>query len=57
MNQNTKVKNCTVEIINDSVFEAEETFQLKLTDIRGPDNAKFTQNIMATVTIYNDEDC
>jgi extracelluar matrix protein FRAS1 len=51
-----KVKNCTVEIINDSIFEAEETFQLKLTDIRGPENAKFTQNIMATVTITNLED-
>ena len=39
------------------IFESEETFQLKLTDIRGPENAKFTQNIMTTVTISNDEDC
>ena len=51
-----KVKNCTIEIINDSIYEADETFQVKLSDLRGVKDANFDQLIAATVTILNEED-
>jgi hypothetical protein len=51
-----KVKNCTIEIIDDSIYEADETFQVKLSDLRGLKDAKFDQLIAATVTILNEED-
>lgn len=52
------MKNCTVEIINDSTFEADETFQVKLSDLRttASSNIRFNQFNTITVTILNDED-
>ena len=52
-----RVKDCIVEIINDSVFEAEEEFQVRLSDLRGPDDAKLNQFTTVVVKILNDEDC
>lgn len=53
-----RVKNCTVEILNDSMFEADETFQVKLSDLRttSASNIRFSQFSAVTVTILNDED-
>lgn len=51
-----RVKDCRIEIINDSVYEADETFQVKLSDLRGPKDAHFDQFTTATVTIMNEED-
>ena len=51
-----KVKNCTIEILDDSIYEADETFQVKLSDLRGLKDAKFDQLMAATVTILNEED-
>jgi len=54
------VKNCTIEIVNDSTFEADETFQVKLSDLRTPaassSNIRFNQFTTVTVTILNEED-
>ncbi|XP_078258376.1 extracellular matrix organizing protein FRAS1 isoform X5 [Rhinoraja longicauda] len=53
-----KVKNCTVVINDDTVFEPEEKFQLHLGNPMGNhwSGAKVGKNNMATVTISNDED-
>ena len=51
-----KIKNCTIEIVNDSIYEPDETFQVKLSDLRGLKDAQFDQLIAATVTILNEED-
>ncbi len=51
-----RVKDCVVEIINDSIFEAEEEFQIKLTDLRGPEDAAFGQFTTVLVRILNNED-
>jgi hypothetical protein len=45
-----------VGIIDDTIYEADETFQVKLSDIRGSKDAMFTQFTLATVTITNEED-
>jgi hypothetical protein len=53
------VKNCTIEILNDSIFEADETFQVKLSDLRkasSSSNIRFSQFNILTVTILNEED-
>jgi hypothetical protein len=52
-----RVKNCSVEIFNDSVFEADETFQMKLSDLRASSSIRFNQFNTLTVTILNQEDC
>ena len=49
-------KDCVVEIVDDSVFEADETFQVKLSDLRGPEGASLGPHALATVTITNEED-
>ncbi len=51
-----RVKDCVVEIINDSVFEAEEEFQVKLSDLRGPADARLGQFTTVLVRILNGED-
>ncbi|RMZ95166.1 extracellular matrix FRAS1, partial [Brachionus plicatilis] len=51
-----KEKMCSVEVINDDVFEADETFQIKLSDLRGPAEVKLSSMTTMTVTILNDED-
>lgn len=51
-----KAKLCTVEILNDDVFEADETFQIKLSDLRGPSEVKLSSFSTMEVTILNDED-
>jgi hypothetical protein len=51
-----KIKYCTVEIIDDTVYEADETFQVKLSDVRGSKDASFAEFTLATVTIMNEED-
>ncbi len=56
-----RVKYCPVELINDSVYEADETFQLKLTDVRVAVAASAAEILLGqfgtlTVTIANDED-
>jgi hypothetical protein len=51
-----KSKECTIQIINDSVYEADETFQVKLSELRGPKDIHFGQYTIATVTITNPED-
>lgn len=51
-----KVKTCSVEILNDDIFEADETFQIKLSDLRGPSEVKLSSLTTITVTILNDED-
>lgn len=55
-NAGDRVKDCTVEIINDSIFEADEEFQVRLSDLRGPDNAQFGQYTNVLVKILNNED-
>ena len=52
-----RVKYCQVELINDAVFEADEIFQIRLSDLRGPADISFNQFNVITVTILNDEDC
>jgi hypothetical protein len=49
-------KECLIEIVNDSVFEADEEFQVKLSDLRGPEDAKLNQFTTAIVKILNNED-
>ena len=56
-NPGERLKYCTVEIIDDSIFEADEEFQVKLSDLRGPEDAKFSQFTSMLVKIVNDEDC
>ncbi|XP_069341542.1 extracellular matrix organizing protein FRAS1 [Eulemur rufifrons] len=53
-----KVKNCTVYIHDDSVFEREEQFRLRLGHPLGNhwSGARVGKNSAATVTIANDED-
>ncbi|XP_045392852.1 extracellular matrix organizing protein FRAS1 isoform X1 [Lemur catta] len=53
-----KVKNCTVYIHDDSVFEREEQFRLRLGHPLGShwSGARVGKNDMATVTIANGED-
>uniref|UniRef100_A0A4W3I1G5 Fraser extracellular matrix complex subunit 1 n=1 Tax=Callorhinchus milii TaxID=7868 RepID=A0A4W3I1G5_CALMI len=53
-----KVKNCTVLINDDTVFEPEERFQLQLGNPLGShwSGAKLGNNDIAIVTISNDED-
>ncbi|XP_038647741.1 extracellular matrix protein FRAS1 [Scyliorhinus canicula] len=53
-----KVKNCTVLINDDTIFEPEERFQLHLGNPLGNhwSGAKVGKNDVATVTISNDED-
>ncbi|XP_062899606.1 extracellular matrix protein FRAS1 isoform X1 [Mobula hypostoma] len=53
-----KVKNCTVLINDDTVFEPEEKFQLHLGHPLGNhwSGAKVGKNNVATITISNDED-
>ncbi|XP_069782867.1 extracellular matrix organizing protein FRAS1 [Narcine bancroftii] len=53
-----KVKNCTVLINDDTVFEAEEKFWLHLGNPLGNhwSGAKVGKNNVATITITNDED-
>ncbi|XP_041084402.1 extracellular matrix organizing protein FRAS1-like isoform X2 [Polyodon spathula] len=53
-----KVKNCTVLINDDSVFEPEEHFQVYLSNPLGNhwSGARVGKNEVATVTITNDED-
>ncbi|CAF0709362.1 unnamed protein product [Brachionus calyciflorus] len=52
-----RVKTCSVEILNDQIFEAEETFQVKLSDLRSQSEiVKFNQHTTLTVTILNNED-
>ncbi len=43
-NAGDRVKDCTVEIINDSTFEADEEFQVRLSDLRGPDSTTLSRN-------------
>ena len=50
------MKECVIEIINDSIFEADETFQVRLSDLRGPKGASLGPHFVATVTITNHED-
>lgn len=58
-------KNCLIEIIDDSVFEADETFLVKLTNLKveNAEETNYRHNIKflndrneLTVTILNDED-
>lgn len=56
-NPGERVKYCTVEIIDDSIFEADEEFQVKLSDLRGPEDSKFSQFVTMLVKIVNNEDC
>ncbi|MEE6460302.1 hypothetical protein FKM82_000916 [Ascaphus truei] len=53
-----KVKNCTVLINDDSVFEPEEQFKIYLGNPLGNhwSGARIGKNDMATITISNDED-
>lgn len=53
-----KVKNCTVSIHDDSMFEPEEQFRVYLSHPLGNhwSGAKIGKNNVATVTISNDED-
>ncbi|KAM4706664.1 extracellular matrix organizing protein FRAS1 [Discoglossus pictus] len=53
-----KVKNCTVFINDDSVFEPEEQFKIYLGNPLGNhwSGARIGKNDMATITITNDED-
>nr|XP_057925745.1 extracellular matrix protein FRAS1 isoform X1 [Doryrhamphus excisus] len=53
-----KVKNCTVHVMDDSVFEPEEEFQVHLGTPRGDhwSGAMIGERDMVTVTITNDED-
>ncbi|KAM8939375.1 extracellular matrix organizing protein FRAS1 [Pelodytes ibericus] len=53
-----KVKNCTVFINDDSVFEPEEQFKIYLSNPLGNhwSGARTGKNDMATITISNDED-
>lgn len=51
-----RVKYCDVELIDDSVFEADETFQLRLSDLRGPADVNFNQFNQIVITILNNED-
>ncbi|XP_028297012.1 extracellular matrix protein FRAS1-like [Gouania willdenowi] len=53
-----KMKNCSVEIIDDSVFESEEVFQVHLGSPLGDhwSGAMIGHMDVATVTINNDED-
>ncbi|XP_059502133.1 extracellular matrix protein FRAS1 isoform X2 [Stegostoma tigrinum] len=53
-----KVKNCTVLINDDTIFEPEERFQLHLGNPLGNhwSGAKVGKNDVATITISNDED-
>ncbi|KAM4809143.1 extracellular matrix organizing protein FRAS1 [Rhinophrynus dorsalis] len=53
-----KVKNCTVLINDDSVFEPEEQFKIYLSNPLGNhwSGARTGKNDMATITISNDED-
>lgn len=53
-----KVKNCTVHINDDSVFEPEEEFQVHLGTPLGDhwSGAMVGANDIVTITITNDED-
>ncbi|KAG2466459.1 FRAS1 protein, partial [Polypterus senegalus] len=53
-----KIKNCTVQINDDSVFEPEEQFQVYLSNPLGNhwSGATVGKNEAATITITNDED-
>ncbi|XP_053317651.1 extracellular matrix organizing protein FRAS1 [Spea bombifrons] len=53
-----KVKNCTVFINDDSVFEPEEQFRIYLSNPLGShwSGARIGKSDMATITISNDED-
>lgn len=58
-----RVKMCSIEIINDSLFEADEQFQVRLSDLRpnniinnGENLIRFNQFTSLTVTILNEED-
>ncbi|OCT97312.1 hypothetical protein XELAEV_18009537mg [Xenopus laevis] len=53
-----KVKNCTVLINDDSVFEPEEQFKIYLSNPLGShwSGARTGKNYIATITISNDED-
>lgn len=51
-----KEKPCSIEIINDDIFEADETFQIKLSDLRGPPEIKLSSLTTMTITVINDED-
>ncbi|XP_023559071.1 extracellular matrix protein FRAS1 [Octodon degus] len=53
-----KVKNCTVYVHDDSMFEPEEQFRIHLGHPRGNhwSGARVGKNSLATVTISNDED-
>jgi hypothetical protein len=58
-----RVKMCPIEIVNDSVFEADEQFQVRLSDLRSSNNMnsgesliRFSQFTTLTVTIMNEED-
>ncbi|XP_060043899.1 extracellular matrix organizing protein FRAS1 isoform X2 [Erinaceus europaeus] len=53
-----KIKNCTVSIHDDSIFEPEEQFKLYLGHPLGNhwSGARVGKNNMATITISNDED-
>lgn len=54
----SKVKNCTIWIHDDSVFEPQETFRVHLGDPEGDRStgALVGMNRLVTVTITNDED-
>ncbi|XP_054995058.1 extracellular matrix organizing protein FRAS1 [Sorex araneus] len=53
-----KMKNCTVSIHDDSIFEPEEQFQIYLSHPLGNhwSGARIGKNNLATITISNDED-
>ncbi|KAG8454257.1 hypothetical protein GDO86_000773 [Hymenochirus boettgeri] len=53
-----KVKNCTVLINDDSIFEPEEQFKIYLSNSLGNhwSGARIGKNDIATITITNDED-
>ncbi|XP_042534078.1 extracellular matrix organizing protein FRAS1 [Dipodomys spectabilis] len=53
-----KVKNCTVYVHDDSMFEPDEQFRVYLAHPRGThwSGARVGKNNMATITISNDED-
>lgn len=53
-----KIKDCVIDIIDDSIYEAHEAFQVRLSDLRTSSiqGAQFDQLTQATVTITNDED-
>ncbi|XP_071953706.1 extracellular matrix organizing protein FRAS1-like [Antedon mediterranea] len=53
-----KVKNCSIDIVEDGTYEADEVFQVKLTAALGNEfcNAKIGKTKVSTITISDKED-